>query len=103
MKMIYSAAGNCEKARQYLDYYVSGELSIGVTLDVSRHLKSCKGCADEREARSRLRDRLRHAVRQTPVSPDLRAKVVKRIGQSTGQISNSFWAKRSRVRTSNPD
>ena len=84
MKMIYSAAGNCEKARQYLDYYVSGELSIEVILNVSRHLRSCKGCADELEARSRLRDRLRLAVRRTPVSSDLRAKVAKRIGQNNG-------------------
>ncbi|PYV28199.1 MAG: hypothetical protein DMG27_01910 [Acidobacteria bacterium] len=47
-----------------MDSYISGEFSIEVILGVSRHLESCNACADELEARSRLRNRLRHAVRQ---------------------------------------
>ena len=86
MRAIYSSRESCGRTLQYLDYYLSDELSIEVALEVSRHLESCRTCADELKTRTWLRNRLRDAMRQAQASPDLREKAMKRIRQSNGAL-----------------
>ena len=77
MKVVYSSERNCARTWKYLDYYLSDELSIEATLEVTRHLAACKACSDEIERRGQVRDRLRSAVQGEGVPADLRRKVVK--------------------------
>ena len=81
MNVIYSSGRNCARTWKYLDYYVSDELSIEATLEVTRHLAACKACSAEIQRRGRVRDCLRTAVQGEPVPADLREKVVKIIRQ----------------------
>jgi anti-sigma factor RsiW len=85
MRSIYSSHESGGRTLKYLDYYLSDELSIEVALEVSRHLETCAVCADELKVRTRLRNRLRKAVRQTPAAPGFLEKVTKRIRQDKRQ------------------
>lgn len=58
-------------------YYVSDELSIEATLEVTQHLAVCRACSVEIQRRRQVRDRLRAAVRGEPAPADLRGKVAK--------------------------
>lgn len=82
MKVIYSSERNCARTWKHLNYYVSDELSMEATLEVTRHLAACKACSAEIRRRGQVRDRLRIAVRGQPVPTDLRAKVAKIVRQS---------------------
>lgn len=86
MKVIHSSEETCEKTRKYLDYYLSNELSIEASLQLARHLGRCQSCLTELQQRMRLKDRLRRAVLETPVSPRLRELVVKKLRQSGGAL-----------------
>jgi len=82
MKVIYSSERNCARTWKYLDYYLSDELSIEATLEVTRHLEVCRGCLAEIQRRGQVRDRLRTAVQGEPVPADLRGKVAKIVRHS---------------------
>jgi len=82
MKVVHSSERNCARTWKYLDYYVSDELSIEATLEVTRHLAGCRACSVEIQRRGQLTDRLRTAVQAEPVPADLRGKVVKKVRHS---------------------
>jgi anti-sigma factor RsiW len=67
---------------KYLDYYLSDELSIEATLEVTRHLAACKACSVEIQRRGQVTERLRAAVQGEAVPADLRGKVAKIVRQS---------------------
>jgi anti-sigma factor RsiW len=81
MKVIYSDGGRCQKTRKYLDYYISDELSIEASLELTGHLAHCQSCLAELQLRMRLKNRLRRAVLQEVVSLRLRERVLKQIRQ----------------------
>jgi len=83
MKVIYSGGGRCQKSRKYLDYYMSNELSIEASLELTGHLARCESCLAELQLRMRLKKRLRRAVLEQQVCPHLREQVVKRIRKSS--------------------
>jgi len=82
MKVVYSSGPNCARTWKYLDYYLSDELSIEATLEVTRHLAACKACSVEIQRRGQVRDRLRAAVQGEAVPADLRGKVAKIVRHS---------------------
>jgi anti-sigma factor RsiW len=82
MKVVYSSGRSCLRTWKYLDYYLSDELSIETTLEVTRHLAACEACSVEIRRREQVRERLGTAVQGEPVPADLRGKVVKMIQQS---------------------
>jgi anti-sigma factor RsiW len=82
MQVIYSSRGPCTKTRKYLDYYISGELSVEASLELTRHLAACRSCLGELKTRKRLKHRLRRAVLRQVTPPYLRAQVLKKIGQT---------------------
>jgi len=82
MKAVYSSGRNCTRTWKYLDYYVSDELSIEATLEVTRHLAVCRACSVEVQRRGQVRERLRAAVQGEAVPADLRGKVAKIVRHS---------------------
>jgi anti-sigma factor RsiW len=83
MKAVYSSGRSCVRTWKCLDYYLSDELSIEATLEVTRHLAACKACSVEIQRRGQARDRLRTAVQGDAVPADLRGKVAKIVRHSS--------------------
>jgi len=84
----------CEKAREYLDSYISSELLVETNHEMLQHIERCPACTAEFEARSRLRTRLKAAVEATSVPADLQARVRQRIQSRRLYIpawSGSSW------------
>jgi anti-sigma factor RsiW len=79
MNRIQFGEGGCEKARKYLDCYISNELLVETNLEVLRHLESCADCAAEFDSRMRLRIRLKAAVKAQAVPPGLQTQIRERI------------------------
>ena len=80
--MVYSNGQNCARTWKYLDYYLSDELAIEATLEVTRHLAACKACSVEIQRREHVRDRLRAGVQGEAVPADLRGKVARIVRHS---------------------
>ncbi len=75
MNPVSFAQGGCEKVRKYLDSYISNELLVETNHEVLRHLESCSDCRAELDARTRVRDRLRTAVKSQAVPPELQVRI----------------------------
>ena len=75
MNRVQFGEGACEKARKYLDSYISNELLIETNHEVLRHIESCPACASELEARNQLRTRLKAAVNAQSVPPELQVRI----------------------------
>ena len=69
----------CDQTRKYLDSYVSSELLVETNHELLRHLESCASCSAEADARVRLRARLKAAVQNQDVPPELPALIRQRI------------------------
>jgi anti-sigma factor RsiW len=82
MKVVYSSGRSCGRTWKYLDYYLSDELAIEATLEVTRHLAACKACSVEIQRREHVRDRLRAGVQGEAVPADLRGKVARIVRHS---------------------
>ncbi|HTG58912.1 MAG TPA: hypothetical protein VMG63_05820 [Terriglobia bacterium] len=82
MKVVYSSGRSCGRTWKYLDYYLSDELAIEATLEVTRHLAACKACSVEIQRREQVRDRLRAGVQGEAVPADLRGKVARIVRHS---------------------
>ncbi len=78
----------CENIGGRLDAYLSGELPPEASQEIQRHLEGCAGCAADLEARARVRDALRSAVRATPLPAGME-----------GRIRGALRAQRARPRT----
>ncbi|HEY6328766.1 MAG TPA: zf-HC2 domain-containing protein [Blastocatellia bacterium] len=90
---------NCEKIREYIDSYVSGELLVETTQEILSHLEGCSECVALVEDRRRVRSFLRGAVERQPVPADLEQRVMSAIRrQSPGGLGTSVW-RMSRVAT----
>jgi predicted anti-sigma-YlaC factor YlaD len=88
----------CERTRKYLDSYISNELLVETNHDVLRHLESCRECAAEADARARLRERLRGAVRSQSAPVELPALVREKIRTEESRKTSGFaWARWSFV------
>ena len=71
--------GACEKARKYLDSYVSNELLVETNHEVLRHIENCAACSAELDDRVRLRTRLKSAVNAQSVPPGLQVRIREQI------------------------
>ena len=79
MKIVNFGQSNCERVRRYLDPYISNELLVESNLEVLRHMEQCSACAQELEARVRIRTSLQAAARRDDVPPGLEQKVRRKI------------------------
>ncbi len=89
MNRIQFGEGACEKIRTWLDSYISNELLVETNHEVLRHLEGCAACSAELAARTRLRSRLKDAVRRQSMPAELPARVRERIRI---QESRRSWA-----------
>jgi anti-sigma factor (TIGR02949 family) len=80
----------CERARKYLDSYITNELLVETNHEVLRHLEHCPACSAEAETRQQLRARLKSAVRSQPAPPELSAQVRARIRAEESSKSSSW-------------
>jgi anti-sigma factor RsiW len=85
---------SCEDARDLLTAYVDGELDLVHSLDVEKHLESCKACARAVENQRTLRS----AIQSTPLHYRPTAALRERIAdslrgsaRSQGGVTRSRW------------
>ena len=76
MSAINFGSKQCERIRAQLDAYLSNELLVETTGEVAKHLGSCEACSRELEARVKVREALRRAVK--PQVPPERLSVAVR-------------------------
>src|ERR1051326_7429055 len=95
MNRIQFGQGGCEKTLRYLDAYISNELTVETTHEVLRHLEGCPGCSAELDTRTRLRSRIKTAVKAQSVPPELQVRIREQIrnGQSGNWLSLE-WLKK---------
>jgi len=94
MNRIQFGEGGCEKALRYLDAYISNELTIETNHDVLRHLEGCPGCSAELDARTRLRSRLKTAVKAQSIPPELQLRIREQIrSRRSGSSLFPEWLK----------
>ena len=79
----------CERTRRYLDSYIDGELLVETNHELLVHLDRCAACAAELDTRSRLKSRVRAAVRAQSTPPELAAKVRLRLRRRPSQ---AWWS-----------
>jgi Putative zinc-finger len=94
MKLVHFADNACERIRRYMDSYINNELLVETNHEVLRHLESCPSCAAEVEVRTRLKNRLKTAVRCQSVPPELQARVREalRTESHSGTVAWTRWA-----------
>src|SRR5262245_43003181 len=56
----------CTETRDWLDALIDGELDLGRSVEIERHLLDCPSCASSRDAMLALRDQLRSSSFATP-------------------------------------
>jgi anti-sigma factor (TIGR02949 family) len=99
MNRIEFGQGGCEKTLRYLDAYISNELTVETNHDVVRHLECCPACSGELDARTRLRSRLKAAVKTQGVPPELQVSIREQIRNSdSGNRLNLEWFRGGRLR-----
>jgi Putative zinc-finger len=81
----------CKRVLDRLDSYVHGELLAETNLDLLEHFRTCSGCAGEAAERTRLRNRVRTAVRKIQVPSDLEARV--RAGLRERRVESTGWSR----------
>ena len=73
---------NCEKVRASLDSLIDGEVQDESSVGLNHHIRSCRECSEEAEARRAIRGRLQSAMRQQPVPEGLQARVAQRLREA---------------------
>lgn len=83
----------CERVREQLDSYLSGEISPPASSEVSSHLDGCADCAAELDVRRTLRESLKSAVQRSAVPPFLEARIRRTLAnKQTERRSLWIWA-----------
>lgn len=91
MKLIEFDRDDCQKVREYLDFYIDNELTAETSLAVSKHLERCKHCSAVLDNRRHIKSRLKAAVLQDEASPQLRARIEQSMRQRNN-FSSIRWA-----------
>jgi len=93
MKLINFADKSCERYKEYLDAYLSNELTAETRLETLSHLERCPRCAEELETKQRIKDSLRRAVyRGEPAPTELQQRIRKQLTQRSSRSGrNTLW------------
>lgn len=76
MSNLFVTESNCADTVKLLDSFLVNEVTPEEFASISKHLEACPGCLQEFDVRRRLRTRVRGAVKQQPVDPYLRTRVL---------------------------
>src|SRR5436309_2972426 len=94
MTVIPIGPKHCEKARKYLDSYISNELMVETSHEVLKHLEGCRECSQVLRDRLFTRNRLREAVNREAVPFALRERLEKSIRQENAGLKPSqSWSR----------
>jgi hypothetical protein len=75
MRLVQFGDNPCARIRRYVDSYINHELLVETNHEVLRHLEMCPACAAEVESRTRIKARLKSAVKNQSIPEDLGARV----------------------------
>ncbi len=93
MNVDHEQAG-CGKVRGYLESYISNELLVETNHEVLHHLENCTACAAELETLTRIRARLKTAVQNQTVPPELQVRIRERLRtQPARTVFTVEWAR----------
>jgi len=70
---------DCQRFWAKLDSYIDNELVTETNIECTEHLERCPACMIEAEARQKVRLRLKTAVREVPVPPELEGRIRERL------------------------
>jgi hypothetical protein len=93
MNVLEFEHGYCKRIKVYLDSYLNNELMVETTHEVLRHLDSCKECAAELEAKTRMKNVLQKAVMRDGATAALRERIQRDIRRDT----DAWWSPRTHV------
>ncbi|HTG15728.1 MAG TPA: zf-HC2 domain-containing protein [Blastocatellia bacterium] len=93
MNVLEFEHGYCKRIKVYLDSYVNNELMVETTHEVLRHLDSCKECAAELEAKTRVKSLLQNAVLRDGAPAALRERIRRDIRRG----AEAWWSPRNHV------
>ena len=79
--------GACSRTLRYMDSYLANELLVETNHEVLRHLETCPACSAELELRTRLRSRLRDAVRAQAAPAELQVRIRRQLDQAASRPS----------------
>lgn len=79
MSVLQFKSAACERIRRYLHSYVNNELMTETNHEVLRHLETCPDCAQELEALTTLKTRLKRAALTLEAPASLKASIQSRI------------------------
>ncbi|MBI3449795.1 MAG: anti-sigma factor [Acidobacteria bacterium] len=87
----------CPKTKDLIEAYGDGELDLGSSLEIERHLAGCEACAAVLERHRALRSALAGASLHYDVPPRLAARVRSAVrkeakGRATGWLPSWRWA-----------
>ena len=83
----------CEKTRKYLDSYINNELLLETNHEVHRHLERCQLCSQELDTLTKLRARLKAAVKTQAPPVELEARIRTKIRtRRTDTAFSPRWA-----------
>jgi len=89
MSVIPIAPKHCERARKYLDSYISNELMVETNHDLLKHLEGCVECSRLLQDRLLIRNRLREAVNRESVPDALRERLEASLRRENSGIKSS--------------
>ena len=93
MNVLEFEHGYCKRIKVYLDSYLNNELMVETTHEVLRHLDSCKECAAELEAKTRMKSLLQKVVLGDGAPAALR----ERIRRDIRRDAEAWWSPRNHV------
>src|SRR5215218_5437174 len=88
---------DCERARQLIDPYSTGELDLAAALGIEEHLRDCPGCAGELESVRALRGAVTGASLRYAAPAELRRRVSTDLGAAEAE-ARPVAAPRARTR-----
>jgi hypothetical protein len=93
MNVLEFEHGYCKRIKVYLDSYLNNELMVETTHEVLRHLDTCKECAAELEAKTRMKNLLQKAVLRDGAPAALRDRIQRNIRRD----AEAWWSPRNHV------
>jgi hypothetical protein len=74
-----------------MDAYIDNELLVETNVDVLQHIQECRPCADELNARTALRNRVRAAGQTEMVTPEFRVRVQQAVREEARPKRSRLW------------
>jgi anti-sigma factor RsiW len=92
MNVIDFGHEECKKIAGYLDAYLSNELLVETSQTVAEHLEKCPMCADEFDARVKLKNAVQRVVQAQTVPPDVAVRLRSRLEEEAAKGFFRSWA-----------